>query len=136
MSQDRRSLSFPIKSILLTFFISLLSLVAFLALASRVLMSFDHFERYYEAACFIVYAAEGVFLAIVARRFPGNAVLFTLCVAVLVALTVIVTGLIFGQGIVDLSRLGLRLSVYAGIPAFALLIPLRKERRPAKKFKR
>ena len=136
MNQDRKSFAFPLKHILIIFSASAVSLIVFLAIAARVLLNVDHFERFYEAVCWAVFAAEGLFLASAARLLPDKAGLVTCCVVILVSLFVIITGLISGDGSIDLSRLGMRLALYAGISAAALLVPRKRNKRPAKKFKR
>lgn len=134
MNRDAR-ISFPIKSILITAGISILSLFLFLAVFSRVLMQLDHFERYYEIVCFIVWLFESILLGIASRK-SIKPVLFVIMTGSMVSLVVIAVGLFSNGFILDPARVGLRLALYFGVSLLLSVLPHQRSTKTNHPFKR
>ena len=129
MSQEKKSHSFPGKAILIAIFSSFVSLIVLLAISSRVLMAFDHFERYYEIVCYLVYIILALFLAYVARRVTGSPSLFSVIVSLSVCILSLAFGLIWGGGHFDLVHIGPRDMLYIAISVLFASIPQKKKQK-------
>lgn len=135
MNRDRKVL-FPLKSFFLAAIVSLLSLAILLPAVSRALMLIDHFERFYEWMCFLIWGAEAVLLGSFARKTKGNPFLFIGAVILTVMFFIILVGLIVGKGQISLSRLGLHAAVYALISLLLQFLPKKKQKRSTNPYQR
>ena len=123
MNQERKNgISFLIPG-LIAAGITLIVLLLTLAIASRVLISFDHFERFYELACYLVWGIGAAMLSFVARKTNGNPFPFTLFVILIVSVVAVLIGYILGAGTIDFSHIGLRLAFYCALSLLLNLIP-------------
>ena len=127
MNHDRKSISVSVKTILIISFVSLISLAGCIALTSRALLLIDHFERFYEPACFLIWILQALLLGFVAKRQSGNPLIICGSVLLIVLLFTLVTGIILGMGNADFARLGLRFSVYAAFSMFLSVLPHKKK---------
>lgn len=126
MNQERKStLSFLVPG-LITACITLIVLMATIAIASRVLISFDHFERFYEISCYLVWGISALLLSFVAKKTNNNPFPFTLFVLLTVSVLVVLIGYLLGAGTIYFPHLGLRIAFYCALSLLLILFPSSK----------
>ncbi len=136
MNQDKKIASFPVKKLLFVCVTTFATLFLFLALASFLLLKLEHFERFYNVCCYVVWGLEALFLSVNARLVKSRPTVFAATSALIIAVLFFAAALILSAGKTDYLEIGLRLSFYLVVSVLLTLFPVQNGGKKKRRFKR